>query len=392
MVKNKVFSKFIKDLPSNLKISAFITLILCFVYAFLTLFLSFVPLQGLNLILIIIVLSLIASFITPFFSSFLKQNTALHSKREDEVSFKNYLKDVFLGHNKIYKRIFNVNRVIINSVLFFVLGTILCSFIIYAIFYALKDAHGFYGLMIEIEAVFNSSLEIGEINTMINEILLRPSSQEILKLPQLLNGFITSFLAFSYFLFAFSRNFINFFLVSAVAPNLPPVLINRLTKKVLKNGVNGYYKLYFKYSLIPLLIYVISYTGTYFTLGYLLTFSSASPIIYALTSFMVSIALMLPFLPLLFNANEEVAFSFINNFYDYALNQVKAEVEASRGISNPLPANFSYDVVIKVMEQSKNMTLDYFKNLDAPNYDPYFIINDFTKESEDLTKDEEKEK
>lgn len=227
---------------------------------------------------------------------------------------------------------------------------------------------------------------------MINEILLRPSSQEILKLPQLLNGFITSFLAFSYFLFAFSRNFINFFLVSAVAPNLPPVLINRLTKKVLKNGVNGYYKLYFKYSLIPLLIYVISYTGTYFTLGYLLTFSSASPIIYALTSFMVSIALMLPFLPLLFNANEEVAFSFINNFYDYALNQVKAEVEASRGISNPLPANFSYDVVIKVMEQSKNMTLDYFKNLDAPNYDPYFIINDFAKESEDRTKDEEKEK
>ena len=181
-----------------------------------------------------------------------------------------------------------------------ILLTFLVSIIVY--FFSLNSGGELNAIVNEIMAAFNLA-DSNEALTAIENVIL--NHEEFIKELSLLTTFFPLLIAVYYFLHTVSRNTFKYYLATSLGVKAPKQAVEYIFVRTLRTHRKDY-NLNYYYTAFPLtIIFVVSFTLSYFLLGY---FGPAqmSISILSLTSIVIGIIASLPFLPIIFNTHEEM--------------------------------------------------------------------------------------
>lgn len=293
MKKNKIFDTSFKNFKDNLSYtllcSSFMSLIVIVLYALAASILGTSDLfdSSLGMLIFLLMAAILFGILSPFIYSYFTCNLVLQSDKKDQVRLRSFFKTAILGTRRPAKgQLDNFNN-------------ILTTFLIYIVL--------MFGLnLIVVPIIFQNDEEFARIfNEMIesNNFMLSEKDAQyvlhVLEIPNLIIYFICSYFSFLYFLNNMTKNTFRY-LMAPLFFELPNRAKRSLFKTVLKQHKKEFNKDYYRVGSIPLVVYLVVFPISYFAL-YFTRIPGLSISIINLTAFSITLILILPFLPLVYN-------------------------------------------------------------------------------------------
>ena len=372
----KIYKRFLRDSSTNLLFSSTLTVGVFLIYLIGVLFFvngggSAIMNNIFGLIIVIAFGAMIIGLLSPFIYSFFACNGVLNTNKRNDVKYTSFLKTYMIGTRAPFNGQLRIwNTLLISFLIYFILNTFA-----YVILVAVAQNEGspFKAYFDELNAIDilspNYYGEVGIINAKYDS-LIRSSL--------LITQFISLFISTYYFIHTIAKNTIRFFLAPALL-NAPNRLVTYVYKQTMRKYKSDYRKKYYG-ALWPLtLLFVVSFSLTFFLLGYLMPVSMNQALL-GLTSILVSLIVLLPFLPVLFNFHETIWPKYSIYFLDYFLTSASNEIHAMK---ENLESNRNVNLSgLDNAERNLNKIKESFdKQKDS-------MMNDIDKENNESKKDD----
>lgn len=300
--KKNIYRKFRKNAGTNLRYSAVITFIVVIVYAFAALVLNslgslFQTLIG--IIISIIFLSCLVLLVQPFIYSYFLINTLEETDSEHNFGLTEFFKGYLVGSKKPFSTMLLIPSTLIFSFLIYFVSSIVVGALVNVIFYYTNA---------DFKELFDEMMVLIQNNNLNKANDLLNANQNLLQLPSVITNFGAILFAFYYFIHRVCVNIFKFVLVP-YASGCDKRTFQMVYKGTLKENRkffnSNYYSVLYPYLILLVVIYSVSYFALYFLLG-----NNISTLILGLTSIIITILCLLPFLSVLFNFYFEIADPF----------------------------------------------------------------------------------
>lgn len=300
--KKDIYKKFAKNSRTNLRYSAVISFIVVIIYAFVAIILNYYGslFSGiLGILLIILFLSCLVALIQPFIYSFFALNTLQNSDDDRNVGMSEFFRGYMVGSKKMFSSLLLIPSTLLYSFLIYFVSSFVLSFITYGTLFLIKP---------EYQELYKQMLNYIQVRNQEGLTTLLNTNMSLVNTPLLYIEFASTFLGFYYFIHRISLNIFKYYLLP-YAFNCNKKVFQTVYKSTIKENRKYFYSNYYSV-LYPLVILIcLIYPLSYFLL-YFLEFYNSSILILCLTSIVVTILFLLPFLPILFNFYEEIVEKF----------------------------------------------------------------------------------
>ena len=321
-----IYKRFLRDLPTTLLFSLTITVGVFLIYLicvgiFNTGIFSALETTIFGQLFVLLTISMIIGLVAPFIYSFFACNGVLNTKKRDDVKYTSFLKTYMIGTRPPFNGQLRIWDSLIKSFLIYLFIDTL-SLLILSLF-AQSEGSAFAPLFKEL-----SALNMSDPNYLTQLELVLHNYKDLIRSTMMLTGFFSTFISTYFFIHAITKNTIRYFLAPALlgAPNR---LVTYVYKMTMRQRKGEYCKLYYK-TLWPLTtLYVVSFTLTYFLIGYLGPSTIELPLL-GFTSILVAVIALLPFLPLVFNFHESIWPSYSNYFLNVFIEGASKELSMAR--------------------------------------------------------------
>ena len=375
--KKQIYKTFGDEVGFTIKMSGTITVALLIIYAIFALILNQIGslnyLDFFSYLLVILGICVTLGLLSPFIYSFFAINGGLHTKVRDRIKYTSFLKTYLIGTHYPFSGQLKISMTLIKAILLNIGLGILVNLIVY--FVSFIGGTQLNTLVNEILTAFNSISDPDLFLEELNSILI--ANEAFINELTLLTSFFPLVFSVYYFLHTIARNTFRYYVASTFANKMPKQFGDYLFNLPLKIYRKDYNLNYYSVNWPLTLIYFVVFTLSYFLLGY---FGPAqmSISILELTSIVIPLIVLLPFLPVLFNFHEELWKVYNPYFTEVFLDQAKRELDqlkndatamARLGAENLQRAEKNFDFVKNTV--IKNLTENYgyeesdFEGLDA---------------------------
>ena len=340
------FRVFARNAPLTLRYSAFITLVIVVLYAILALILvsfDFSSLSLLGYFLIIIFICMILGFTTPCVISFAVCNSALNSVVADKINTQSFFRGLRVGRTPQYKGIFQIYLNFLYSLLIYIGATIVVLLISFGISYVIDN--DFRTFLDTLSSYQNAiSPDYDQISQYISD------NMNLLNNQLLFTEFFASLIAFYYFLHRYSVHLLRFY-VYPLKTNLTRKVLNSIFNTTLHNHRKFFNENYYGVSWIYIVILILTYTSSYFLIYYL-NIQGQISLILVMTSMVISLICILPFLSILLNLYDRISPFFIVYFNEELIIKFNEEISVLKAHYNEYSAEdkATIDQIIKNTE------------------------------------------
>lgn len=362
----KVYQRFLDDVGFTIKMSGTITVALLIIYLIFALILNQIGslnvLSYLEYFLAIIGICLVLGIVSPFIYSFFAINGGLHSNARDKIKYTSFLKTYLIGTRPPFSGQLRLSMTLLKAICINILLTFLVSIIVY--FFSLNSGSELNAIVNEIMAAFNLA-DSNEALTAIENVIL--NHQEFIKELSLLTTFFPLLIAVYYFLHTISRNTFKYYLATSLGVRTPKQAVEYIFVRTLRTHRKDY-NLNYYYTAFPLtLIFVVSFTLSYFLLGY---FGPAqmSISILSLTAIVIGIIASLPFLPIIFNTHEEMWSKYWLLFMGVFLENAEKEL-AMYKMNNDMATRLGAENLQKAQTSLESLKNNMIEGLKSKGYE-----------------------
>ena len=347
--KKEIYKKFAKNSRTNLRFSAVISFIVVIIYAFAALILNYYSsfFSGmLGILLIILFLSCLVALIQPFIYSFFALNTLQNSDEDRPVGMTEFFRGYMVGSKRMISTLLLIPSTLLYSFLIYFASSFILGFVTYGTLFLVNP---------EYQELYKQILIYIQANNQEGLTTLLNANMQLINTPLVYLEFFSTFFGFYYFIHRIGLNIFKYYLLP-YAFNCNKSVFQNVYKSTIKENRKYFYSNYYSV-LYPLVILVcIIYPLTYFLL-YFLKFHNNSILILGLTSIVVTILFLLPFLPILFNFYEVIVEKFavlliarmrsileeelnqLNEALENATDEEKAQINAFKSYLNTLNIN-----------------------------------------------------
>lgn len=362
----KVYKTFSEDVGFTIKMSGTITVALLIIYLIFALILN--QIGSLNVLpyfeyfLAIIGICLVLGIVSPFIYSFFAINGGLHSNARDKIKYTSFLKTYLLGTRPPFSGQLRLSMTLLKAICINILLTFLVSIIVY--FFSLNSDSELNAIVNEIMAAFNLADSNETLTAMENVIL---NHQEFIKELSLLTTFFPLLIAVYYFLHTVSRNTFKYYLATSLGVRTPKQAVEYIFVRTLRTHRKDY-NLNYYYTVFPLtIIFVVSFTLSYFLLGY---FGPAqmSISILSLTAIVIGIIASLPFLPIIFNTHEEMWTKYWLLFMGVFLENAEKELAIYK-MNNDMATRLGAENLQKAQTSLESLKNNMIEGLKSKGYE-----------------------
>ena len=362
----KVYQRFLDDVGFTIKMSGTITVALLIIYLIFALILNQIGslnvLSYLEYFLGIIGICLVLGIVSPFIYSFFAINGGLHSNARDKIKYTSFLKTYLIGTRPPFSGQLRLSMTLLKAICINILLTFLVSIIVY--FFSLNSGSELNAIVNEIMAAFNLA-DSNEALTALENVIL--NHQEFIKELSLLTTFFPLLIAVYYFLHTVSRNTFKYYLATSLGVRAPKQAVEYIFVRTLKTHRKDY-NLNYYYTAFPLtIIFVVSFTLSYFLLGY---FGPAqmSISILSLTAIVIGIIASLPFLPIIFNTHEEMWTKYWLLFMGVFLENAEKEL-AMYKMNNDMATRLGAENLQKAQTSLESLKNNMIEGLKSKGYE-----------------------
>ena len=362
----KVYQRFLDDVGFTIKMSGTITVALLIIYLIFALILNQIGslnvLSYLEYFLAIIGICLVLGIVSPFIYSFFAINGGLHSNARDKIKYTSFLKTYLIGTRPPFSGQLRLSMTLLKAICINILLTFLVSIIVY--FFSLNSGSELNAIVNEIMAAFNLA-DSNEALTAIENVIL--NHQEFIKELSLLTTFFPLLIAVYYFLHTVSRNTFKYYLATSLGVRTPKQAVEYIFVRTLRAHRKDYNFNYY-YTAFPLtIIFVVSFTLSYFLLGY---FGPAqmSISILSLTAIVIGIIASLPFLPIIFNTHEEMWTKYWLLFMGVFLENAEKEL-AMYKMNNDMATRLGAENLQKAQTSLESLKNNMIEGLKSKGYE-----------------------
>ena len=362
----KVYQRFLDDVGFTIKMSGTITVALLIIYLIFALILNQIGslnvLSYLEYFLAIIGICLVLGIVSPFIYSFFAINGGLHSNARDKIKYTSFLKTYLIGTRPPFSGQLRLSMTLLKAICINILLTFLVSIIVY--FFSLNSGSELNTIVNEIMAAFNLA-DSNEALTAIENVIL--NHQEFIKELSLLTTFFPLLIAVYYFLHTVSRNTFKYYLATSLGVRTPKQAVEYIFVRTLRTHRKDY-NLNYYYTAFPLtIIFVVSFTLSYFLLGY---FGPAqmSISILSLTAIVIGIIASLPFLPIIFNTHEEMWSKYWLLFMGVFLENAEKEL-AMYKMNNDMATRLGAENLQKAQTSLESLKNNMIEGLKSKGYE-----------------------
>ena len=362
----KVYQRFLDDVGFTIKMSGTITVALLIIYLIFALILNQIGslnvLSYLEYFLAIIGICLVLGIVSPFIYSFFAINGGLHSNARDKIKYTSFLKTYLIGTRPPFSGQLRLSMTLLKAICINILLTFLVSIIVY--FFSLNSGSELNAIVNEIMAAFNLA-DSNEALTAIENVIL--NHQEFIKELSLLTTFFPLLIAVYYFLHTVSRNTFKYYLATSLGVRTPKQAVEYIFVRTLRTHRKDY-NLNYYYTAFPLtIIFVVSFTLSYFLLGY---FGPAqmSISILSLTAIVIGIIASLPFLPIIFNTHEEMWSKYWLLFMGVFLENAEKEL-AMYKMNNDMATRLGAENLQKAQTSLESLKNNMIEGLKSKGYE-----------------------
>ena len=362
----KVYQRFLDDVGFTIKMSGTITVALLIIYLIFALILNQIGslnvLSYLEYFLGIIGICLVLGIVSPFIYSFFAINGGLHSNARDKIKYTSFLKTYLIGTRPPFSGQLRLSMTLLKAICINILLTFLVSIIVY--FFSLNSGSELNAIVNEIMAAFNLA-DSNEALTALENVIL--NHQEFIKELSLLTTFFPLLIAVYYFLHTVSRNTFKYYLATSLGVRTPKQAVEYIFVRTLRAHRKDYNFNYY-YTAFPLtIIFVVSFTLSYFLLGY---FGPAqmSISILSLTAIVIGIIASLPFLPIIFNTHEEMWTKYWLLFMGVFLENAEKEL-AMYKMNNDMATRLGAENLQKAQTSLESLKNNMIEGLKSKGYE-----------------------
>ncbi len=362
----KVYQRFLDDVGFTIKMSGTITVALLIIYLIFALILNQIGslnvLSYLEYFLAIIGICLVLGIVSPFIYSFFAINGGLHSNARDKIKYTSFLKTYLIGTRPPFSGQLRLSMTLLKAICINILLTFLVSIIVY--FFSLNSGSELNAIVNEIMAAFNLA-DSNEALTALENVIL--NHQEFIKELSLLTTFFPLLIAVYYFLHTVSRNTFKYYLATSLGVRTPKQAVEYIFVRTLRAHRKDY-NLNYYYTAFPLtIIFVVSFTLSYFLLGY---FGPAqmSISILSLTAIVIGIIASLPFLPIIFNTHEEMWTKYWLLFMGVFLENAEKEL-AMYKMNNDMATRLGAENLQKAQTSLESLKNNMIEGLKSKGYE-----------------------
>lgn len=296
MIKD-IYNRFKENFYMTFMYSSFLIFIFLVVYILLYMLLSIMPLTSvLSFLLFLIITTFLIGFITPSLYSFFVCNNLFDNKQGINVDFKLFIANRKPGKNRVIKSQLKVFSSLLYSILIYLGITIFAITIISYINMLSNNTNSFYGFYLEInklQGMSDYTEYVKKYNELYNTYL------EYINHDLAIAGLFASFPAFYYFIHHTLVSLMKYYIVNQLP--VKTGVNDRCYKITLNNKEVHYYKDYFKLMWPYLIGFIVIFCGSYLLLFYLGNVDNLFILISS--SIMISMFILIPFLPLVLNLN-----------------------------------------------------------------------------------------
>ena len=340
-MKNKfkqIYKTFYNDAWYTLKCAMIINLILLGIYLIFALLLNYVgsfqALDFLSYLLFLILLSLIASFIEPFIYSYFAVCGGLHGSRRDELKLSSFLKTTRIGKQIPFKGQLRIWNTLLFSIIIYFGITVVTSGILMIL--STVPGSELYAIFEELNNInYNDTVSfINGINTVME------SHYTYIRFVALFSNFPAILVSFYYFIHKISVGTFKYYIAPTLR-NAPPQAVNIVLKRTIKEN-KSYYKGYY-FILFPLtILFATTFSLTYFLFG--LLSPNLSVDIVTLTSIIVTLIVIIPFMPLVFNYHEMIRPKFMSKILATFIQGAESELDVYKRTMERFNTNSENDI------------------------------------------------
>ena len=297
----------------TLRFSAIITVFIVLIYAIAALILraiNFDNLSFLSIILVIFFVFLLISVIQPFIYSYVAMNIILSDPAvSDKVRVSGFFKTASIGFQPRIRKCLPIFSSLLFAILFYVISSFVTILLIYFICAIFSDP--FKNLLTEFSNLYYSlTIDEAAIDAILNEMvaLIEPYT--------VIAEAISSFVAVYVFFHLIGKNIFKYFFIP-MGSFLPEPIFRSVFKNMLKSHKKEFNKDYYSIAWIFLIIYCVTFI---LTTVLLILKTTMPPLIISITSAIVSLIFIMPFLPLLFNKYQKMVL-FYEKYFSYETNK-----------------------------------------------------------------------
>ena len=311
--KKLIFDQFKNSSVMTLRFSAIITVFIVLIYAIAALILraiNFDNLSFLSIILVIFFVFLLISVIQPFIYSYVAMNIILSDPAvSDKVRVSGFFKTASIGFQPRIRKCLPIFSSLLFAILFYVISSFVTILLIYFICAIFSDP--FKNLLTEFSNLYYSlTIDEAAIDAILNEMvaLIEPYT--------VIAEAISSFVAVYVFFHLIGKNIFKYFFIP-MGSFLPEPIFRSVFKNMLKSHKKEFNKDYYSIAWIFLIIYCVTFI---LTTVLLILKTTMPPLIISITSAIVSLIFIMPFLPLLFNKYQKMVL-FYEKYFSYETNK-----------------------------------------------------------------------
>lgn len=368
---SSIYKKFFKKFPYTLQFSGVISLCLLAVYGILYLFNSLIQLSIASLLysflgifsflFAVFIISILFNLISPLIYSYFASNSVLETNRRNDVNVKNFLKTYLIGNRQPIKGTLSVYNTILKSFLIYIITAIILGLIIYSSLIAV-NYNGMRDVYNELVNIV-SMADIDLANEALNEFV-SSGKADVLAFPMYYVNFAGLLFSLYYFVNRINLYTFKYYLNNAIY-GANPRLISLIFKTGLKKCRKDFYKDYYK-NLFPLtLLYILVFCLSYFLLG-LVPKLNEDLYVLNITTLLLVLIFLLPFMPISFNLYGEIYPKYANTFIETFVNFAKSEINTMR--SNYESFNAAQQEALRKNEESLKKFEEYLdKNKEVNN-------------------------
>lgn len=327
--KKNIYKKFASNSRINLRYSAVISFIVVVAYAFAALVLNYwseLSTSILGILIVILFLSCLVTLIQPFIYSYFALNTLQNSDKDGDFGMSAFFRGYVVGSKKMISSLLLIPSTLLYSFLIYFVSAFIFGFITFgALFFVNPE---YQDLMNQITIFIQNNNQDG-ISNLLN------AKRDLINNPMVYIEFASIFLGFYYFIHRIGLNIFKYYLVGyALACNKKT--FQYVYRSTIKENKKYFYSNYYGVLYPLVILIVVIFTASYFLL-YHFEFHNSSILILGLTSIVISILFLIPFLPILFNFYETI----IERFAILFIARMRTILEEQLKMLNDQYENFS---------------------------------------------------
>ncbi len=351
MIKD-IYNRFKENFYMTFMYSSFLIFIFLVVYILLYMLLSIMPLTSvLSFLLFLIITSFLIGFITPSLYSFFVCNNLFDNKQGINVDFKLFIANRKPGKNRVIKSQLKVFSTLLYSILIYLGITIFAITIISYINMLSNNTNSFYGFYLEInklQGMSDYTEYVKKYNELYNTYL------EYINHDLAIAGLFASFPAFYYFIHHTLVSLMKYYIVNQLP--VKTGVNDRCYKITLNNKEVHYYKDYFKLMWPYLIGFIVIFCGSYLLLFYLGNVDNLFILISS--SIMISMFILIPFLPLVLNLNlykfKDVMPIYVKEYNKVLMNELQRNKQFENYLKQNEAEAKKYQETIEKLNESLN--------------------------------------